>query len=814
MAARKQSWLRFFRPAAVDLWVFTTLLFWIVAFVSSLVLHLNYRQTDPIDLSMPVAIGSLAILSGLCAAAIFNKLSWQNVVLFVITIIVGVCICASAGKWLDLTQPSWISMDYGETQPRDSTDYLAAYSRLVALCTGPLIALFLARYVLIKSFPQAIVFSSYLKGVALFLNRHRKRVMIAFVAIMLPLTVLRNIYDPHMQSASLVTMTTLSIGLGFSWLVGFYLLVQIAATPRWPRTKRVAVVLICLLGGCYLSGSFWNTYPEKLGLRIAMGMAPLLFVLAVITCMATANTPTSEMTCKRGVSFWSLLIAIPVFVFFGWSIYRYDMRVIAMTWLEKDDFLSSTKWLDLAKRSRDFQRATDGSARLVEEYSAAILHVRVRDQSDADCLDKLFQYQSTISDWLVIDNLQPFVDTTQLRGHKGSLTLVGGECTANQFADIACQVPRLGVHSARLPNQVNGRIDNAVLNVPKIETYGNRLIPGLAEFLDAYVPVGLSDVVLTAPANAKDWAAIVRHNHQCKFLVYGVPGDCAELGLQTLESAKDQSLAGITFVNYGHVAPKRMLRLMLQSDIQPIYLPLDDEQAFWDLAFLRPDGSLNDWSEPPSGSFADHAKNCHWSYGQNDRGEITSIWLPETEWLRKHKASLTAVETLRLDCEGICGVGSFFETDLSVLANFVHLKRLYLSRDHFVSDLGFLRNLPKLQHLQMQSQDQNMMTATGLAVCKNLTSIRIFGSPDPQTISDLAVLQKLEAIEIIDDEAEFQSQAEVRKLRTRLPNVEVRIIAKEDYEPDLSDDLKDHLKRVRKGARERLMKFANEIENE
>jgi hypothetical protein len=819
VTARKKSFLRFLRATSLDLWGITTLLFWIVAFFSSLALHLNYRQTDPLDLSMPVAIGSLAIVFGVCAAAIFKKALWQSFILFAATIAVGVFICVYAGYWLDMEQPQWVSMDYGEAKPRDSAEYIVTYSRLVAFGVGSLLGLFLTRYVLVRSFPTAIVFSNLLASFASLLNRYRKRVMIAFVVIMLPATVLRNVFDPQMQSASFLTSATLIIGLGFCWFVGFYGLVQIASTPGWARTKRVATILSFLIGGCYLSGIYWNTYTETLGLRFAMGIAPFLFVLTVVTCMATRQTPSSEATRKWSISVWSLLITVPVFSVFGWSIYAYDLRVIATACLEKDDFFSNSKWLELAKQSRDFQRATDGSARMIESYSSTLLHVKIRDQRDADCLEKLFQYQPTISAWFVIDNLQPFVDTKPLRNHRGHLTLVGGQCTASQMADIAFKVPVLGVpvlgvQATRLPNQVDGRIQSVPLNLPKLQTYGSRVIPGLADFLDAYVPAGLNDVMVNTPATAKDWAAIVRHNQQCKFLVYAIHEESSELGLQTLESSKDQSLAGISFCNYADVAPGRLLRLMLESDIQPIYLPLEEERAFWDLAFLRPDGSLNDWFESPLGALVDHAKECHWSFGHNDQGEITRIWLPDLDLLRNNTSSLKATETLRLDSDGICGVHVFLETDVSVLAKFVNLKRLYLSRDHVVSDLGFLRSMPKLQHLQMQSQDRKVMATTGLEVCKNLESIRIFGKPDPQTVTDLAALKKLKSLEIIDDEAEFQNQAGVETLRRQLPNVEIRIIVKDDYEPDLSDNLKEHLKRVRKGARERLVKLVDEMENE
>ncbi|QDT11243.1 hypothetical protein [Planctomycetes bacterium K23_9] len=803
---KRRSFFRFLHPAPLDAWVLTTLLLWGIAFVCSLFLHLNDRRTDPLDLSMPLAIGSLAIGLGIGATAISSKTPRVAWILLGFTLAVAILIYVFSGRWLDMQQPQWISMDYGESKLRSRSDYVIAYCQLAAIGAAILLALLLAQFALVKSHSKAIVFTDALSAIASFLNRHRTRLMIAFVAIMLPATVLRNIFDPHMQSASFLTSASLILTAGFGWLVVFYIFVQFASTPRWPRTKRIAIVLVGLIGGIVFVSNFWNTQTESSGFFFAICISPFLFLLAVITGMGLKQRPGNAAEPRRWISIWSWLLVIPVFAFAGWTIYRYDLRICTMALLDDDDFFAKPKWIDFAKRSREFQRATGGSARLVDYYSSALLQVRIRDQRDADCLQKLFRHQPIISAWLIIDNLQPFVDTKPLRTHGGDLTLVGGECTSAQFADIAVKIPTLGVQSVRLP----GQNDHQPTSLPKIQTFGNRRIGGLANFLDAYVPAGLNDVVIYSPCNEEDWDAIVRHNQACKFLIYETSEATTKIGLRILEAAQQQSISGI-HLQGSNASPERLLRLNLNSDIPTVYLTLGDARSFWDLAFVKHESPISDWIDDPPGSFAEHCQNFHWSYGENKNGKITRLWLPDLDLVRQNSVDLIATETLRLDAKGICGFEAFPETDVSDLAKLVNLKQLYLSRNHFVSDLAFLRSMPQLEHLQMQSQDRAVMATTGLEVCKALKSIRIFCRPDPQTIADLATLPKLKTLEVVDDEHEFADEKAIESLRQQLPSVDVQILSAETYEPDLSSDLKEHLTRVRKEARKRLLKLADEL---
>ncbi len=758
---------------------------------------MDVPQLDRIDLTLPVATGAMAILLGASTARILTDSSWQTRLLFLVTIVGGIALFWFFGGSQVEASPNGNWWRIADNDPFTTAEYAIYYGPLLAVGFG----LLAVTGVLAKLTQKNLARSPWITKILSALNKQRSRMMIGFVAVMLPATVLRNLFDPHHQSTIYLVGLFLVLVIPLAILIFTHFLIQIYSADRWRITKSVALIIASLVGGMILGAGTWNGRGASVGQAWAIAFSPAMFSLALIA-MLTFKTPHDREADQRYFSFWSLALAAIWFLTFAGVTIRYDLQVCAIAFIENDDFFSNRTWLDLAKESQDIKRATNGAAK-IDYWSNNInrLHVRIRDQGDEGVFRKLSLVKPNLTRFLSIENLQPFVDTKPLVGYCPWLEITGGECSSSQFRDITSNGQQVSFDGVRLPDRNDHGATNATIHVGGSESNGS-----LPAFLDAYAATGLGQVFVSGVYTQEDLQAIIRHNQECPFTIYAYDSDAA-LHVETFQSSTQQSLNGITIYGLGRASEKQWVRLLVESDLNSVDFPFTDLQSFWDYAFLKPNTLLNGTSDSFTRTFKQLARDFHWAYQWNDQGDITHTWLPGMDAVRQYAGDLNQIHTLRLDFDGICGcdVGTNYD-DMMGLSKLINLRRLYLSREMEVDNLSFLRSLTKLEHLQIKSNDSSLrMTPIGLNVCQSLQSMRMFGSPDSQTVKDLAKLPKLSRLEIVDLDDAFADQATIDQLKQQLPNTKVTIVTGEDYQPDLSDELKEHLKRVRKQARARLL---------
>ena len=395
----------------------------------------------------------------------------------------------------------------------------------------------------------------------------------------------------------------------------------------------------------------------------------------------------------------------------------------------------------------------------------------------------------------MLEDLHPSVDLRPISSAT-YVCLASGAVTGKQLAALSkCEI---AIHDCRLPTTNE---DKASLKY--VMVIGEKRSQPLTEFLDAYVPDGLGRFYIQTDILEEDWDAIVRHQEKCLFNMNGsAPPD------RIIDLSCRQSLKGITIYSTMGGDPTELRRIM-RSSLNFTSILCDNEQQLWDLAVLRPSSNGYAWEqEDNTVAFKKKAKQRHWIFGKNERGDITHVWLPSVSYVRDNAKELIRVQTLRLDNEGVVANAYLEEsdTDLRPLASLVNLKRLYLKRGQPLESLAFLKSLPTLEHLQIQSQVRSVMRGSGYRICSNLVSARFFGTLDPITISELSKLNKLKRIVVVDDDLTYQDTKEAETLRSKLPNVKIDIMHPNEFEPDVSERWKKHVERVREKTLQRLDK--------
>ena len=784
--------LSFLVPTPLDAWVFVTILFWSLAAIGSILWFAESPEIDPIGLPMPLLAGTLAMIAGLGLVAFSRGVSRKVLAMFFATIVVGGMIFLFAGAWLDMPIPPGIRID---NQKRNLTfqEFTQAYRWhpvfLLAVLLGTFLIASSTRWV--QGFNSLLM--TWIESSISFLNHHRTRIMITFFVIMFPATILRNAIDPEFRSSPYIVPPIMIGLLATGGIFATYLLGRLVLNQKWLALKIIAAIGTSIAASIYLlvqsiSGSTYNSL-ENIGSDFSWAFVPAFFTFAFLAAAFTERKKDPSYQ-RRLFSVWTLLLTLPVFCLFPYLLHRYDPRVVVCALVEEQFKNSQVNWLQTAKDSRTIQRSTNGTTRLLDSYETPLYCVKIRDKRDANALRLLFEQKPYLSSVITIENIQPFVDTKPLDGFSAHLGILSGELTSDQMADLCKTIPSLVVADVMLPDQN----DNTTLP-PTFGTYSDAPIPGFTGFIDAYVSPRKNPVSINSPLTMEDWNSLLKVNQLCPFRVdfRSLPPNAFD----ATEIQNQKSLSGI-FVYPLNLSYYSDAAWILETDMQIGSLQLRDEQLAWDFAFSKPKIKRNQptFQTKPI-PFEEAADRYHWAYGWDEVDAITHLWLPGIGEVIQHQGMMSKVRILRFDRRGFLGFRTIQRLDFSPLSALPNLQRLYLGSGEYFGDLRFLNKLNKLEHLQIQAQNRTGMPFSGFEVCQNLKTLRVFGTPHSKTIKELGGLKSLHRIEIVDDDLSFQTELELAELKSSLPGIRIRIIAPEDFQPDLSEKLQQHLEGIR-----------------
>ncbi len=221
-----------------------------------------------------------------------------------------------------------------------------------------------------------------------------------------------------------------------------------------------------------------------------------------------------------------------------------------------------------------------------------------------------------------------------------------------------------------------------------------------------------------------------------------------------------------------------------------------------------------------SENFQQAALDFHWIYGfANDQATVEKIFVPWTNPITLQRLKTMAeLKVVSLDLDWL---PSFelrilnYRTNLTSLSKLSNLEELYLPRGVFVSDFSFMKNLNKLQHLQVDptitagiSFAPNSTQRFQAKYCLSLKSLVLFSVPDIAMQGELLKIKTLEELTIVDMEQELTT-AENAKDRAafeqKFQGVNLRIVPEGEYQPDIPLDLQQHVQRIRADVKKKYL---------
>ena len=788
---------RLLQPAPIDAWILVSIIYWVTAALASILWYVESIASDSFDLNAPVVVGAFAMILAVFLGRFAPSASWRIPMLFLATILGGIVLYLGAGSWLGV-QPfrdfeSYLYFGFDEVGEEPS---LSEYLQFYAVHPLMILGLSMLTLILLSGIPFVRrIFSGITrlapKSISL-LDRHRQSLMIAFAAITIPATMIRNALPfEHQSSPYLWTPLSAVLGIG-AVLTGIYVLGRFVVNRKWLKLKVTACLAIMIATSAvlyfanFMEKQRFDCDPHTIGKDVSVVLVPIFFGLSLLAVILIKNDRTAGKRSKR-FSPWTFFMPLSVAGSIAFAVSSYDPYVPANTFLESPRRFAKFRWVQHAKDSRLVQRNSRGAARLVGDGRRMSIAISIRDERDADCLSGLFDLPFIQTTPLLIENIRPFVDTGPLARHPMNLSIIGGQLTSAQVVDISKVGRMLAVSNVRMPEAGDG------ITLTEFSTFGNKPIPGLANFLDAGVLLPKAKVHIAAPLTREDLESVVRISQHCSVLI-GSVALLPDEGRYLANLGERHSLSSIQF-NSIELERNRDARSFLRFDAQVNYLTLANEQQYWDFIFANRN-IKNIWlrSRRSQQDFKTKTRQFNWAYQWNERGEITHLWAPSIDELGDQEGFLREVTTLRVDRRGYLSGGPDRRVDLHLMPAMPKLERLYLPTEWEADSIESLKRFPNLQHLQVRHVNRANMKR-GYDVCENLESIQFFGTPGLATAGELSGLKALRKVTIVDDDFFLLSPQGVpylNSLKSKLPGVTIEVVSPDDYEPDLSQAMKQH----------------------
>lgn len=455
--------------------------------------------------------------------------------------------------------------------------------------------------------------------------------------------------------------------------------------------------------------------------------------------------------------------------------------------------------------------------------------------------------------WLTIKNIQPHIDTTRLgRSQKPPrfrVAISGGTITGKQFHDLVQGSDRSWFEKvAVVPGSESPQVTQA--GQIRLSDFGPGEVARVIECLSAgsVGQLSISDCKLSQ----QDCSALFQLGRTTPVDLHisrQSGGDVdhserfASLGSDIVRIGQQYPDSQVTVTcNSGFFTDQQRWELLLNTEIGieidgiagagPFSLTRGEHdpvsrQRFWDSIFL-----VNRLSQvtlrrvrlaidrsSPTFNFPTDCINHHWAYGSREikPDKIEALFLPQFEpWQIDQVGKMTSLKNLSLDYTWLPAFSlptrskaptELFPTrvDLGPIQRLVNLERLVLPVNLKVEDFSFLQRLKKLQHLQFDCGVQDKVPLTAKQ-CPRLESVRLFGSPSPGLLQELAKIKTLDKVTMVQwPWYNFIAQGDRQKARRLLPpRVELKFLPWENA-GDVPQAFNDHCRQVRRDLRQKYL---------
>ena len=645
----------------------------------------------------------------------------------------------------------------------------------------------------------------------IFRHLTRHQMLISLTVLLLIVGVAQNIYFPkgewlnYLGSEFVVT--------SIFWTIMFLLAVF---WPGWAICARSSwwVVLLALLPmlGLNICLAVYVTINQAFAL-IALSVSSLSGgVVFVGTLFAVREKPAAKRSQKRTMvcpSVWSI-VPLAICIGGGGTLVMIDQTY-------KLEFLlrpfAQIDW-EAAKLARKIERDSGGWVRMEFNGWQNFYWCKFNLTTPAEVLDCIKEIDYAV---IYFNNLNPKIDTSLIRGISKRVFVTGGTITPQQLADLAEECSHLSLTDIG----VEATGEKVSLNsTAKFYVFPSQ--PGqIKNLLDSIESFGeLQMISIIGPIVPEDWPAVINASQKTKVQVQGALDE----GGLNLNDELLKSMKGIRIPVYFPMAKyNNALEFFLRSDAtlcaQAVCFDGMSQQQVWDFLFAKSgevsrENFANWWiSRPNTDSLQEQANRFHWAFGWDEGGAITELLIPVDDG-KFEIDDLAELKTLSFDqswlsAEDIDATREFNGIKID-LANLRKLERLYFSTSGVEEiigsrDLSVLASLSELKHLQSPCVDSSDRPLRGFDALGGLESLTLFGIPSKSVIREVSTLKKLQVLNVVDLN-ELQPNSEwLTAVQNGLPGVDVRLVKKIDWKPDMPPSFRKHLDEKKKELRKKLL---------
>lgn len=835
--SRAWEWLRLTR---IDAFCFLAIVIWFGAFCTSVVAWCDDFLDSASHLHAIMNCGyAIAAAAGILLA--FWRLSFGRIIPIAAIFGIGILIHFYSAGWL-MEEPV-----FDRASRLDVTGAGWLFSS-IRIYSGSLLIVLLASCLLAYLVRLASKFFSFSKRWIRIPKISRTRLLIGAAILLLILGTFQNILTfnnggkmPELflnnspidsRSGSKLMALVLGTLLNAAIALGFLVPVVRIAVSKWTVQKRIlilsAIGLAVLSVGAVIGtvNKLFDWYPQRLSYYLGISMCVPVFLLGLI-CLVTPRSLKQQISNGRSArhwpGIWPIGLALALIIGCGIFANRYDVNALLNT--RTRDFGTALKF---AKTSAGVKQKSGGGIQLDPSQGQNVWVVRIRDKRDKNALG--YPFDISLGTQLLIHNLQPFVDVSLLKtpiGARGQasrlhyISLAGGAPTSKQLKDLASHVPSLVIgDDVELPAKCTAGDELTKWT----GFYLGKEYRPLAPFLLSHLNVPGQQVSIQSELKREDWDAILEVSQNRPVMILDT-SDFSELFKLAKTDQRQWNNISIQHNLYLKENTEQLRELLAIASKKEFNLNLFgplEEKTKWAIAFqMKGKGpspdilALENFAEyskktvnklaPASSAGSPQyyllsAREFGWVF-EESRGSPVGIWLPDSNLVPAMKSQFRKLKTLRLDVREITGVmatGSVL-AEAKDLDSLPALENLYLPTGVQFTDLDFFHRLPKLKRLQIQAQDRSLHHSDlGFEQCRNLQELILFGTPDAQTTRELATLEKLETIHLVDDQLDYVTEDSRARLAKSLSNVEVVFIKREDFTPFVSDAWREHVAKLRK----------------
>ena len=635
-------------------------------------------------------------------------------------------------------------------------------------------------------------------------------------------------FPPYYAMQSPENRTILNqLGLAVFGILGCALPVTIALR----RTARVYAMIFCIVYAFLFNAialNVWFPYtaeltqwrlsaPFLIGLLVGVGL-----IYRRVDSAGKAGCPgTWRGAIVRTSPLFFVVLAVAIFL------HLYDLRGFSTGTLPSN--------FELA---RSLRRIESSNIAVIKNNGISWYTVEITfdENSPADVLKPLTGI--TLPGWsnLSIKGIGPQIDLTPIQLMTSRTEIANGRLTRDQLAFFAMNFGGWWyLNDVKLVGDDRTPISELSRNVCQFSGLEPGTLCDLLQLIDPKQPP--KAVQVNGAFNADDWKAIVDASSITQINIYP-NGEKYTLPDSSVDDVDlSNSLLRISISPGQPNAFKDVTAFAMRCNIGlHVYgFELDDDsttvlqslpgsevkhQAFWDFivcgrgrrSLSMPAAHWEAFYEFEKSLDETKLRRKHLSFGWDDDGNVTELWLPHFAMT----SSLSDVQAAKLTTLSVdpawvnCGFPPLRSKEKEfdpavILKRMPSLERLYLSGEsedelgEEWNDFSFLGQMPNLREFQFR-YDPGHPTAVGnlnkaLAGCVQMERLVVIGGIDPSTLAVLAKLKNLK--EFVQVDTGF-SLISVPKTQALLPGVVVQIVPSELQHSITPADFLEHREAIRK----------------